>query len=60
MVSLKVSLFSVYTIYNVKITTKFSYINSCRSGECIPKEKQCDNIHDCNDLSDEISCGKFK
>lgn len=33
---------------------------SCHSGECILEEQRCDKLHDCDDLSDEIHCGKFE
>lgn len=31
----------------------------CGNGECIPMRQVCDNIYDCNDYTDEQSCGKL-
>lgn len=33
----------------------------CRSGEkCIPTDRQCDNLFDCFDFSDEDNCSMSK
>ena len=30
----------------------------CASGQCIDSQKRCDHREDCDDLSDEVDCGK--
>lgn len=30
---------------------------TCRNGQCIPRQTLCDGKSDCNDNSDEASCG---
>ena len=32
---------------------------TCTSGKCISKSMYCNSVSDCEDDSDEISCGRF-
>ena len=31
----------------------------CTSGQCVSKHTECNGVNDCDDASDEISCGKY-
>ena len=65
--STAVSLFLICTIvnfiYNLDFYKYFISVQDCKEDEfkckdmtCIPNHKYCDNISDCPDSSDEMSC----
>ncbi|NP_001315178.1 complement factor I precursor [Cynoglossus semilaevis] len=49
---------AVVSCYDSKKASNCSF--TCANGKCVPKNRTCDGVDDCGDLSDEMCCKKCR